>query len=307
MQRADGHHRHGLRIDVAGDDGLKCHHEAGRRDDRVGRLVRHRAVPADAGQRDGGVIARRHRRPFPERQLTLRQAGHVVHGEDGIAGIPVEQPVLHHAQGAATALFRRLEDEVQHAVEAAGLREAPRRRQQHRGVPVMAAGMHEARPAAAPGRARGLLDGQRIHVGAQAEAPAAGATHEAAHHAGAADAPLDLVAPGFELVGHERCGAVLLEGQLRLAVDVAPQGDELPHLRPELVQQVGGRFGRCRLGGGGCLGGWHSIGGHGLSGFAKDRCDPRLGSNVGARKQNVQCIVMACMMNSLNELPRFSR
>ena len=90
-----------------------------------------------------------------------------------------------------------------------------------------------------PFGAGGLGDGQRVHVRAQAQAAATAATHQPAHHAGAADTALHGVAPAFELVGHQRGRAVFLEGELGVAVDVAAQGNEFAHARLQGVQEVG--------------------------------------------------------------------
>jgi hypothetical protein len=48
----------------------------------------------------------------PSRSTSLRDARHIVHGEDGVAGILLEQPVLDHAHGAAHAFLGRLENQV---------------------------------------------------------------------------------------------------------------------------------------------------------------------------------------------------
>jgi len=45
VQGTHGDHRSVQRIDVARDDGLQRHDDAGRRDDRVRRAVRHRTWP----------------------------------------------------------------------------------------------------------------------------------------------------------------------------------------------------------------------------------------------------------------------
>ncbi|MNT68862.1 hypothetical protein D3C72_2071250 [compost metagenome] len=90
------------------------------------------------------------------------------------------------------------------------------------------------------GQARGLVDGQGVHVGAQAEAARAVATHQPAHHAGAADVALDGVAPGFELFGHQRRGAVLVEAEFGVLVDVAADADEGVGAGVQVVQEGGG-------------------------------------------------------------------
>jgi hypothetical protein len=77
-----------------------------------------------------------------------------------------------------------------------------------------------------PRRRPGLGDGQRVHVGAQAQPARAAAAHQRADDTRAADAALDRVAPAHQLLGHQRRRAVLVEGQFGVAVDVAPHADE---------------------------------------------------------------------------------
>jgi hypothetical protein len=156
----------------------------------------------------------------------LREARHVVHGEDGFAGKTLEQAVCHHLQRAAAAFLRRLEDQVQRAVEAAVLRQVLRGGQQHGGVAVVAAGVHHAVLTAGPGCARGFGDGQCVHVGTQADRARGSPATQLPHHAGAPQTGADLVAPGTELRRHQGCGAPFLESQFRVTVDVAPQVDE---------------------------------------------------------------------------------
>jgi hypothetical protein len=82
----------------------------------------------------------------------------------------------------------------------------------------------------APGMARlvregvCLLDRQRIHVGTQPDRARRVADLEPADEAGLADAAMDLAAEGLELLGDEVGGALLLEAQLRMRMDVAPPG-----------------------------------------------------------------------------------
>ncbi len=62
----------------------------------------------------------------------------------------VEQTLGDHPAAAAAVLaaefLGRLEDQVDRAVEVPGLGQIARGAQQHRRVPVMAAGVHEPRP-----------------------------------------------------------------------------------------------------------------------------------------------------------------
>ena len=104
---------------------------------------------------------------------------------------------------------------------------------------VMAACVHHAGVGAGPGSAAGLVDRQRIHVGAQTQALDGVATHQSADHAGSTDAALHRIAPGFELVGYQCGGAVLLKGQFGMAVDVAAQADELTDPCLHRLQKIG--------------------------------------------------------------------
>ena len=92
------------------------------------------------------------------------------------------------------------------------------------GLAVVAAAVHLAGIDARPRQAGHLLDRNGVHVGAQAEgAPAAVADAQHAHHAGDGDAGMDLVASGAQLLGDQCTGGVLLETELRVAVNgIAP-------------------------------------------------------------------------------------
>ena len=69
-----------------------------------------------------------------------------------------------------------------------------------------------------------LLDRQGVHVRPQADhLPARRPALDDAHHAGAADAGHDFIAAeAAELVGHDLCGAVNLELEFRIFVEIAP-------------------------------------------------------------------------------------
>ncbi len=82
----------------------------------------------------------------------------VVHGEDGVAGEALQQPVVEHRAGTAEALFGRLEDQLQGAAPARRLDQVPGRGEEHRGVAVVAAGVHYAVHLAGVGQAGGFLD-----------------------------------------------------------------------------------------------------------------------------------------------------
>ena len=166
-----------------------------------------------------------------------------MHREDRVARVLVEEAVLHHPQRAAAALLGRLEDQVERAGEAAAVREMVRRGEQHRRVAVVAAGVHHALVAAGVGKAGLFVDRQRVHVGAQAELALAVAAPKASDDARAAESAFDLVAPFAELGRHQFRGAVLVESQFGVVVDVTTQADEFIRLFVQFVEQSRGRHG----------------------------------------------------------------
>ncbi len=95
----------------------------------------------------------------------------------------------------------------------------------------MAAGVHHrdvvpvpvgGPPLAGIGEARFFPHGQRVHVGAD-QCGRPGAVGEDADHAGAAYIRRDVESRGSELVGRQRRGAMLLQGQLGVGVQIAVQ------------------------------------------------------------------------------------
>ena len=105
------------------------------------------------------------------------------------------------------------------------------------GVAVVAAGVHLAVVAAGVGQPGGLDDGQRVHVGADADALAAVAVAQPADDAGAAQAAVHLVAPGGQALGHQVAGGMLLEGQFGVLVDVVAQAHHLGQDGGDLLAQ----------------------------------------------------------------------
>ena len=111
----------------------------------------------------------------------------------------------------------------------------------------MAAGMHQSGLGARPFGATGLLNGQGIHVGTQAQAACAGAAFECAYHAGAPQTAVNLVAPRFKLGRHQLSGAMFFKRQLGVAVNVTPELDEFTHSGGERFAQVGHAYCGCKL------------------------------------------------------------
>ena len=86
--------------------------------------------------------------------LPGRQPRPVVHAEDRFDRIFVEDTFFDHEPRAAFVLLGRLEDEMHRAGEIARLGEMFGGAEQHRGMAVMAAGMHPARAVARHGGSR---------------------------------------------------------------------------------------------------------------------------------------------------------
>ena len=153
-----------------------------------------------------------------------------MHAIDLIDGETVHQPVLDHRGGTCAALLRRLEDHDRIAGEIPGLGKIARGAQQHRGMPVMAAGVHLARRLRGIGQIGLLLDRQRIHVGAQPDhldvALAGGlAAFDDADHPGTPQAGSHLVAAEFpQPVRHECRSAVHVVQQFGVFMDIAAPG-----------------------------------------------------------------------------------
>ena len=194
--------------------------------DRVDALLRPSAVGAFAGDGDVEECAAGVAHALAGGDLADRQAGRVVQAIDAVARETREQAIPQHRLRPAQALLGGLEDEVDGAVEGPGFRQVLSRAQQHRGVAVMAAGMHQAGVLAGVRQVGRLLDRQGVHVGAQADGGLAVAVAQHADHAGLADAAMHLDAPFLQLLGHQVGRAVFLHADFRMGVDVAPYGGE---------------------------------------------------------------------------------
>ncbi len=173
-----------------------------------------------------------------------------MHAVDALDAETLHQPIVEHGFGAAADLFGRLEDQRDGTGEIAGLGEIFRGAEQHRGVPVMAAGMHMARRLRRIGLAGFLDDRQRVHVGAQPDhralsQPAA----DDRDNARAADTGDDVVATGrTQLFGNKSGGARKVEADLGLLMQQpAPAGNILLHLARAVEDRHGGSLsvGRC--------------------------------------------------------------
>ena len=189
-------------------------------DDGIDPEMGHGAVRSLAPDDDAKGIHRGHDRPGAHRELARIELRKVVHAIDGIYGEALEQSVVDHHLGAAGQLFGGLEDEADGAVELARLGQVLGGAKQHRGVPIVAAGMHLAVVARAVRHLVRLKQGKRVHVGAQADRARRVARAQRADDAGSGEAAVDLDSERFELGGHDAGGPRLLEGELGMGVDI---------------------------------------------------------------------------------------
>jgi hypothetical protein len=179
------------------------------------------------GQDDLELVARSHHRPRRHAELPDLHAGPVVRAEDGVAGEAAEEAVLDHLARAAAAFLPGLEDEVQRAVEVAMPGEVLGGCQQHGGVAVVTAGVHLSGMPRSMLEGVLLLQGQGVHVRAQADGARAGALAQGPDQSGAADSGGDFVTPAGEFLRDHLRRAMLLEAQFGMGVDVPPYGSDL--------------------------------------------------------------------------------
>ena len=100
------------------------------------------------------------------------------------------------------------------------------RSQQHGGVSVVAAGMHQTRMATGMGQAGGFLNGQRVHVSPQAQLAQTIAAFKLSHHTRATQAACNFIAPLLQALCHQVAGAKLLESNFGVLVNVTTQRGE---------------------------------------------------------------------------------
>ena len=156
-----------------------------------------------------------------------RQARPVVHGVDGFDRETVEQAGVDHAGAAALVFLRRLEHEMDGAVEVGLFAQQLRGAEQGGGVAIVAAGMHDAGVLRGVGLAGVLGDRQGVEFGAQADGAVAGAAAQGADDAGAGDALVHLQAERAKLLGDEGGGLMLVEAEFGVGVDGVAPGHDL--------------------------------------------------------------------------------
>ena len=217
----------GHRIEIArhhrlhGDDGM-----AGG-DHRIAGKVGQSGMAAMAIEMDIEAGAGRHHGTVMHGDRAGRQARPIVPAENTFHREALEQPVLDHGLCAAGAFFRRLKHQM-HGARPIGIVLQQRcSAEQGDGVTVMAAGMHHAGVARAPGQILGcLFDRQRVHVGAQADGSIAIAP-QSGDDTMAADAFDDVFhAELFEFFDDKACRLALMQGKPGVGVQMAtPSGE----------------------------------------------------------------------------------
>ena len=159
----------------------------------------------------------------------------ILGGADVLAEDGVHVGVLHDARrhqrpcAAGHGILAGLKDELHRARKGVPhMAQGLGRAQQHGGVQVVAAGVHDALRLAGKGHAGLLVDRQRVDVGAERHALAGSlAAVEQTHHCGG-QGLLDLVhAHLLQLTPDQGAGAHLLHPHLRMGVDVPPDGHQL--------------------------------------------------------------------------------
>ena len=183
-----------------------------------------RALAGDVDVEEG---ASRHHRTGTHREFSQSQAGPVVHSEYRVAGEALEETVRDHGLCAPLPLLGGLKDEMHRSVEAPGLGEVARGGEQHRGMAVVAAGMHLPGVRRAMLEVIGLVYGQRVHVSPQPDLPRSTSGAQHPDHARASDPGVHFAAKLSELLRDDAGRAAFLEPKLRMRVDVAAPARQL--------------------------------------------------------------------------------
>ena len=171
-----------------------------------------------------GVRRRRHRSRL-DSDGTQPEVVPEVQAEDGGGNRIAQDPLTHHELGPGVALLGGLKDELDGAPPQVRVPlEGHESAQEDGRVAVVAAGVHDAVVDGLVGQVAGLLDGERVHVGAQGDAGTivvAQESHDARAGHRVAHLQAEAVDPGQDIAG----GFLLLEAQLRVLVEVPPEFD----------------------------------------------------------------------------------
>jgi hypothetical protein len=133
-----------------------------------------------------------------------------VHAIDRIDRKSLKQSILNHALPATLILLSGLKDEVHDAIKIPRLGEVSRGAEQHSGVPIVPARVHD--PA----------DGQRVHVGAKADRPRTVTDAKRPDDARPGESSMHIEPKTREEPGDEIRRPMFLKRELRVRVDVVP-------------------------------------------------------------------------------------
>jgi len=161
---------------------------------------------------------------------------------DRLRALGVEDALFDHHPGATAALLGGLEEDLHGARELVpAVVQHPGDAHEHRGVGIVAAGVHDAVVERLVLDIVLLVDRERVHVGAQQDdlsrpfsAP------DQAGEPSRRDAGLDLLDPdGAEALLDEAGGLDLLEAELGVLVQVPPVGDNAGQDLVDIVAHTG--------------------------------------------------------------------
>jgi hypothetical protein len=204
-------------------------HQFGRRQQRIGRIMRQSGMAPAPLDHDAELVGRGHDRAGTRADRACGQVGPVVDGKDPLTGEKVEQAIADHLARATLTFLGGLEDEGHRAGKAPVTHQMPRRAQQHRRMPVMTAAMESAVMRAGMGQAGFLVKGQGIHVGAQADHAMAFAPAQHAHHARPAKAGGHFQPQSAQLPFDDPGGAMFAKAQFGVGMNVAAQCRQFGH------------------------------------------------------------------------------
>ncbi len=215
------------RRNFPGDDALKRVDQSRGRDDRVERLVRRGPVPPGAGKDDLELVDGGHLRACDETDLSDGKLVPEVDAER--RADPFENAVRGHRFRPSSAFFRRLKERADRG--PGGSREqAPRHREADRDVSVVAAGVHAAGLFRGVGNVVLLLQGQRVHVGADHQ-PRRSGRPEVARDAGSPDPLAGRQADRANFPADDRRRSGFRKRELGMPVEISPDRDERGELR----------------------------------------------------------------------------
>lgn len=233
MNLGDRNHQIVQRVMIAADDGLQRLRNATGGHHRIAGFVGHGAMTAHALNVNVKRINRGHDRPRRGVKSAFGQVWSIVQRIDLRDVEPVHDTFLNHNVRAAALFLGRLKDQRHAAREVSRLGQITGCTQQHRGMPVMTAGMHLTGMFRGIVHARFFRDRQRIHVGAQSDRRPLGLPIDDCDDTGCSDALMYFIYTKLaQPVGDKSCCLVALKLQF---------GDRMQVLPPR--GHIGGKIG----------------------------------------------------------------